>query len=129
MKNFKKIFLSLTILISIFFAYSIELVSAWETVTQQDMRVGDGGGKLGIGGGSGVDLKDNFIRTAMNYVMGIVFIVAVGVFIYIGFELATAEGKQEKFTKGLKGLVYAGVGLAIIPLAFILVKIATGFSF
>lgn len=129
MKNFKKIFLSLTILISIFFAYSIELVSAWETVTQQDMRVWDWWWKLGIWGWSWVDLKDNFIRTAMNYVMWIVFIVAVGVFIYIWFELATAEWKQEKFTKWLKWLVYAWVGLAIIPLAFILVKIATGFSF
>lgn len=134
MNLFKKIILIFAIIMSIFLAYSVEIVSAWETVTQQDMRVWTdvtlwSKSKLDIWGGEWVDLKDNFIKTAMNYVLWIVAIITIAIFIYIWFELATAEWKQEKFTKWLKWLVYAWVWLAIIPLAFIIVKIATWFSF
>lgn len=133
MKLLKKIFFIYTIIICISFSYFVNITSAWETVTQQDMRVWTQdwgwGWKLDIWWWSEVSLKDNFLKTWMDYIMWIVFIVAIAVFLYIWFELATAEWKQEKFAKWLKWLVYAWVWLTIIPLAWIVVKIATWFSF
>ena len=134
MKNLKKILLILVILFGIIFVNSFEVTFAWETVTQQDMRVWTDftigwEQKLDIWWWSGVSIKNNFIKTIMNYTLWIVFIVALSMFIYIWFELATAEWKQEKFTKWLKWLAYAWVGLAVIPLAYIIIRIATWFNF
>ncbi len=76
-----------------------------------------------------VNIKDNFIRVAMKYALWIVWIVAVTMFIYIWFQLATAEWKQDQFTKAMKALVYLAVWLAIIPLAYVVVRITTWFTF
>lgn len=78
---------------------------------------------------SDADIKDNFIKTIQRYILWIVALVAVSVFLYIWFELFTAEWNPDKFKKALKALVYAAVWLAVIPLAYVVVKIATWFSF
>lgn len=74
-------------------------------------------------------LQHNFIKTAMRYILWIVAIVTVTVFIYLWFELFSAEWKQDVLKKSLKWFVYAAIWLAVIPLAFVLVKITTWFSF
>ena len=43
--------------------------------------------------------------------------------------LFTAHGKEEDFKKAWTALIYAVVGLAVMPLAYIVVKIVTGFTF
>lgn len=60
--------------------------------------------------------------------IGLLGIVSVSVFLYIGYNLFTAQGKEEEFKKAWVALVYAIIGLAVIPLAYIAVKIFTGFS-
>ena len=60
--------------------------------------------------------------------IGMLGIVSVSVFLYLGYTLFTANGKEEDFKKAWKGLTYAVVGLAVIPLAYIVVKIVTGFT-
>lgn len=76
-----------------------------------------------------VSIKDNFIKTIIRYLLWLVAIITITVFVYNWFELFAAEWKQEVLKKSLKSFVYAAVGLAIIPLAFILVKITTWFNF
>ncbi|EKE29476.1 MAG: hypothetical protein ACD_2C00165G0002 [uncultured bacterium (gcode 4)] len=76
-----------------------------------------------------VNIKDNFIRVVQKYALWVVFIIAITMFIYIWFQLATAEWKQDQFTKAMKALVYLAVWLAVIPLAYIVVKITTWFTF
>ena len=61
--------------------------------------------------------------------MGLLGIITVSVFLYIGYMLFTAQGKEEDFKKAWTALVYAVIGLAVIPLAYIAVKIVTGFNF
>lgn len=78
---------------------------------------------------SWVSIKDNFIKNIIRYLLWIVAIVSITVFIYLWYELFSAEWKQEVLKKSFKALVYAAVWLAVIPLAFILVKITTWFSF
>lgn len=75
-----------------------------------------------------VSFKDNFIKTIIWYLLGIVAMVTITVFIYTWFQLFSAEWKQDVLKKSLKGFVYAAVWLAVIPLAFILVKITTWFT-
>lgn len=60
--------------------------------------------------------------------IGLLGIISVTVFIIIGYNLFTAHGKEEDFKNAWKALIYAVVGLAVMPLAYILVKIVTGFT-
>lgn len=76
-----------------------------------------------------VSIRDNFMKTTEKYIIWMLWIIVVTVFLYIWFELATAEWKEDQFKKALKALVYAIVWLAVIPLAYILIKITTWFSF
>ena len=76
-----------------------------------------------------VSIKDNFLRVAQKYILWIVGIVAISMFIYLWFQLSTAEWKQDQFTKAMKWLVYLAVWLAVIPLAYIVIKVTTWFTF
>lgn len=76
-----------------------------------------------------VSIQNNFIKTIIRYLLGIVAVIAITVFIYNWFELFSAEWKQEVLKKSMKSFVYAAIGLAVIPLAFIIIKITTWFSF
>lgn len=96
-------------------------------VTQSDLLVG--GGENSANGATNVTLQGNFLRNIQVYIMGLLGIISVSVFLYIGFILFTAQGKEEEFKKAWTALVYAVIGLAVIPLAFIVVKIVTGFTF
>lgn len=81
----------------------------------------------------GVDKEDvslkHFLSAWQRYILGIVWLVALWMFLYIWFELATAEWKQDQFTKWMKALIYLVVWLAVIPLSYVIVKVATWFSF
>lgn len=88
-----------------------------------------GGGDNSANGNTGVTFRDNFIRNIQVYIIGLLGIVSVGVFLYIGYMLFTADGKEDEFKKAWKALTYAVIGLAVIPLAYIAVKIVTGFTF
>ena len=73
-------------------------------------------------------LRDNFLRTIQMYIIGLLGITSVSVFLFIGYSLFTAQGKEEEFKKAWKALTYAAVGLAVIPLSYIVVKIVTGLT-
>ncbi|MDD2487317.1 MAG: hypothetical protein PHS92_03035 [Candidatus Gracilibacteria bacterium] len=76
-----------------------------------------------------VNFSDNFIKVIEKYIFGLVGVIAVSVFIYIAYMLFTAEGKEDEMKKAVKALTYAIVGLAIIPLSYVVIKIVTGFNF
>lgn len=148
MKNlFKKIILTLLFMVSIFNLTSIIYASSTydQYVTKDTMIVWWGWDKnllemiFGTNkwwadldlwvDGSNVSIKDNFLKTAVNYLLWIVAVVAITMFIYIWFQLATAEGKDDQFKKAMKALVYLAVWLAVIPLSFVVIKITTWFTF
>jgi len=96
-------------------------------VTQNDLLVE--GGSNSANDAQNITLRDNFFPTIQAYVMGLLGIITVSVFLYIGYMLFTAQGKEEDFKKAWTALVYAVIGLAVIPLAYIAVRIVTGFDF
>lgn len=94
-------------------------------VTQNDLLVT--GGDTSVAG-TNVTLQGNFFKTIQTYMIGLLGIISVSVFVFIGYSLFTAQGKEEDFKNAWKALTYAVVGLAVIPLSYIVVKIFTGFS-
>ena len=68
--------------------------------------------------------EKTFLKTAEAYLIGVVAMVAVVVFLWIGYNLLSAEGDPEQFKKAQKALAYAVVGLAVIPLAYLVVRLA-----
>jgi len=75
------------------------------------------------GNPAAVVTEKTFFVSAEYYLMGIVAMLAVGTFIWIGFNMLTADGDPEKFKQAQKALIYAVVGLALIPLAYVMVRL------
>ena len=94
-------------------------------VNQNDLLVAGGDTTVA---GTNVTLQGNFFKTIQTYMIGLLGIISVSVFIFIGYSLFTAQGKEEDFKNAWKALTYAVVGLAVIPLSYIVVKIFTGFT-
>jgi hypothetical protein len=49
--------------------------------------------------------------------------------IYTGFKLFSASGDEGEFKKAWIALLYVVIGLAIAPLAYVVVRIVSGVSF
>ncbi|EKD30044.1 MAG: hypothetical protein ACD_78C00174G0003 [uncultured bacterium (gcode 4)] len=96
-------------------------------ISQSEMLVW--GGENSANASTNVTVKDNFLKTIERYMIGLLGIITVSVFLFIWYNLFTAKGDPEAFKKAWIALIYAGVGLAVMPLAYIVVKIVTGFTF
>ncbi|MGE4443685.1 MAG: hypothetical protein AB7E37_01670 [Candidatus Altimarinota bacterium] len=77
--------------------------------------------------GTGV-LNQIFIYVK-NFMFAVLGLIAIGVFLYFGFKLISARGNEEEFKKALMGFVYAIIGLAIIPLAWGVVRLIVSLDF
>jgi multisubunit Na+/H+ antiporter MnhB subunit len=63
-----------------------------------------------------------------RYIFALLGVIAVTVFLILAYRLFSAEGKEEQHKKAWNALLYAAIGLAVVPLAYVLVRIATGFD-
>lgn len=59
----------------------------------------------------------------------LLWIIAIGVFLYFWFRLITSRGNEEDFKKALMWFVYAVIWLSIIPLAWWAVKLIATLKF
>lgn len=115
--------------------YNVIIPSSWtapsilgtQGVTQSLLQVS--GGDNSANSSTNVTFREHFFKNIQIYFMGLLGIVSVSVFLYIGYMLFTAQGKEEEFKKAWTALIYAVIGLAVMPLAYIVVKIVTGFTF
>lgn len=55
-------------------------------------------------------------------------LVVVWAFLYIAWELLTAEGNEEKMKKAWKAVTYSAIGLLMIALAYAIVAMASRLS-
>jgi heme O synthase-like polyprenyltransferase len=62
-------------------------------------------------------------------IFGLLALIAVAVFIYLWYKLVTAQWKPDEFKKAMMGFVYAVVWLAIIPLAWAMIKLISSLQF
>lgn len=62
-------------------------------------------------------------------IFSLLALIAVAVFIYLWFKLTSAQWKPDEFKKAMLGFVYAVIWLAIIPLAWAMVKLISSLQF
>jgi hypothetical protein len=76
--------------------------------------------------GSETAQNDNLIKViknAINWVLGILGLIALGLCLWAGFQMTTAGGDTKKFDDGKTILKNAGIGLAIIALSWMIVSV------
>lgn len=92
----------------------------------QSVWFGDASSTAGYGiAGSGAQTGGGImtvIKTFINWVLGLLSLIALVVLLYGGFNMVTAAGDETKYKKGFKILQQAAVGLAIIGLSWIIVS-------
>ncbi len=84
----------------------------------------------------GTNTKDafvNVVKGAINWVLGILALIALIVVLYGGFLMVTAAGEEDNYKKGFTilkqaafGLVLIGVAWFILSLVFWLINLTTG---
>jgi hypothetical protein len=64
-----------------------------------------------------------------DFIFDLVWIAAIGVFLYFGFNMISAQWNPEELKKVLIGFLYAVIWLAIIPLSWALVRLVSSLDF
>ncbi|HKL43930.1 MAG TPA: pilin, partial [Candidatus Absconditabacterales bacterium] len=81
-----------------------------------------GVGVVGEGQDTGGGLID-VIKSFINWVLGLLSLIALVILLYGGFKMVTAAGDEGKYKEGFKILKQAGIGLAVIGLSWFVVSI------
>ena len=63
------------------------------------------------------------IRTAINWVLWLLSLIALALCLYGGFLMMTSGGDEKKYSKWVGILKWAGIGLAIIALSWLIVSL------
>lgn len=87
----------------------------------------DGGGSDNVavpGGGTGQqDTFVNVVKGAINWILGILALIALIILLYGGFQMVTSAGDEEKYKSGFTILKHAATGLILIGIAWFVVSI------
>ena len=63
------------------------------------------------------------IQTAINWVLGLLSLIALVLCLWGGFQMMTSGGDQKKYESGLNVLKWAAIGLAIIAASWLIVSL------
>ncbi|MDZ7798819.1 MAG: pilin [Patescibacteria group bacterium] len=91
-------------------------------LAQTSYSIGDIGGEVGLGT---ADLRDTVVNI-IQWVLGILALVAVVMIIIGGFQWMTAAGNEERIEKAKKVISAAVIGLIIVLLAWAIVIFVAG---
>ena len=85
-----------------------------------------GVGSIGVAGtqnaaGTGTNLLD-IIKSFINWILGLLSLIALGMALYGGFQMVTAAGDDGKYKAGFKVLKQAAIGLIIVGFSWIIVS-------
>lgn len=103
---------------------SVFAISRVGAVSKDAMLVD--GGNASANGSTDVTFQGNFLTSAQSLMFSLMAIVSVGVFVFLGYKLMTAQGNEEEFKKAWVALTYAVIGLALIPASYAIVRIVSG---
>ncbi|UFX83510.1 pilin [Candidatus Absconditicoccus praedator] len=94
---------------------------------QIESGFGDADETGGVGvAGAGEDQGEGFldvVRNFVNWVLGIMALIALIILLWGGFLMVTAAGDEEKYNKGFKILKQAAIGLIMMGVAWFIVSI------
>ena len=120
------------------FSFSLPVFAEWDDTIIKDALLWNDGTPIGsdsiISDGNAVNFEDGllFLDVVFAFVKesisGLLMIIALGVFIFIGIRLAVARWNPEEFKKALMQFVYAVVGIFIVSVAWAIVKLVAGLN-
>ena len=84
--------------------------------------VADIKGISGTGQGTGATNILTVVKTFINWVLGLLSLIALCVCLYGGFQMVTAAGDDTKYKAGFKVLKQAAIGLIVVGLSWIIVS-------
>jgi len=76
--------------------------------------------------GSGTSTQDGFvnvIKGAINWILGILALIALIILLWGGFQMVTAAGNEEQYKKWFTILKQAAIGLILIGIAWFVISI------
>lgn len=77
-----------------------------------------------IGAGTGQqDSFGNVVRWFINWVLGIMALIALVILLRWGFQMVTAAGNEDKYKAGFTILKQAALGLALIGVAWFIISL------
>ncbi|MEI8091910.1 MAG: hypothetical protein WCG98_07005 [bacterium] len=79
-------------------------------------------GVAGAGVNQGGKLID-VVRSFVNWLLGILALIALIILIWGGFQMITAAGDETKYKKGFKILQQAAIGLVFIGVSWLVVSV------
>lgn len=101
-------------------------IAIWGGVFAQFGADVGGVGQIGVAGtqnaaGTGTNLLD-IIKSFINWILGLLSLIALGMALYGGFQMVTAAGDDGKYKEGFKVLKQAAIGLIIVGFSWIIVS-------
>ncbi len=106
--------------------------AAMESLSRDELKgsiIPDNASQVVASAESGEGLLDFIFAFIRDSIFGLLALIAIGMFIYIGGRLVMARGNQEEFTKALKSLVYAVIGILLVAGAWAIVRFVAGIQF
>ncbi|MDQ7009789.1 MAG: hypothetical protein Q9M94_05850 [Candidatus Gracilibacteria bacterium] len=86
-------------------------------------------GPVDTNAGGGFDLINTIFIYVKDSIFGLLALITIGLFIYIGWKLVKADGNPEEMKKAFMHLVHIIIGLFIVAASFAIVKIVSGINF
>ena len=96
-----------------------DIIPGWESIT----------GQIDTNPNWGFDLINNFLIYIKDSIFGLLALITIGLFIYIGWKLVKADWNPEEMKKAFKNLVHIIIWLFIVAISFALVKMVSGLNF
>lgn len=85
---------------------------------------GDAWASFGLAGGtagSGTTVID-VVKKFINFALGMLSLIALGMALFGGFKMVTAAGDDGKYKEGFKVLKQAAIGIVVVGLSWIIVS-------
>ncbi len=101
------------------------LTPALVLANARDNLLVGGGTNSATGNNTAVTFRENILPTIQVYLLAAYAVVAIGMLIYAGFKLYAASGDEAEFKKAWIALICIIVGLAVAPMAYIVVRVVT----
>ncbi len=120
---FKKLLLGLGVA-GFLAAWSVAIVNAQPTFdTTAGFGANDTSDIAGVGWADKWGSLIDTIKSFINWMLGLLSLIALVVVLYGWFKMVTVAGDEAKYKEGFKVLKQAGIGLAVIGLSWFIVSI------
>ena len=115
MKNFYSIFT--VFILSIWFMQQIFADNVPDGLIPTDNKI------AGLNTSTPVVWVVEYVRSSIFWLLPLI---AIAVFLYVGFKLIVARWNPEEFKKAWKTFIYAVIGIFVVSFAWVAVKLVSG---